>query len=86
MLLSTLSLLPPAVARVTLIVGHSDIAQMLAFDACVLIFPVADTIRSRRVHPAFGWGVLLILATLNASFVAFQSDPWTDFVTRLFSR
>jgi hypothetical protein len=86
MLMATISILSPAIARATLLFTHNQTAQMLAVDCFFLIFVATDTIRHRRLHPAFGWGALLTLGSLNASYLAFQTDAWTDFVTRLFSR
>jgi hypothetical protein len=85
MLLATISLLAPAIARITLLFTHSGMVQMLAFDFCVLFCVVVDTIRHRRLHPAFGWGALLILVSFQLTFAAVQTKAWLDFVPRLFS-
>jgi len=85
MLLATISLLAPAIARITLLFTHSGMVQMLAFDFCVLVCVVVDTIRHRRLHPAFGWGALLILVSFHLTFAAVQTKAWLDFVPRLFS-
>jgi len=58
---------------------------MWAVNVVVVIFVAVDVIRHRRLHPAFGWGALALLVPLNAGYMLFQTDPWTRFVTRLFS-
>ena len=48
MLMATLSLLAPAVARIVLLFTHGPMAQFLTFDFCVLTFVAIDTIRRRQ--------------------------------------
>jgi FtsH-binding integral membrane protein len=85
MLLAFISLLPPAIARATLLFTPDQAAQMWAVNVVVVIFVAVDVIRHRRLHPAFGWGALALLVPLNAGYMLFQTDPWTRFVTGLFS-
>jgi hypothetical protein len=56
MLLAFISVLPPAIARATLLFTGDQAAQMWAVNLVVLIFVAVDLIRHRRLHPAFGWG------------------------------
>jgi hypothetical protein len=65
MLLATISLLPPAIGRITLIFTRrgSFFAVLVAMVACVLVVIVADTSRHRRLHPAFLWGGSTVLAS-----------------------
>lgn len=85
MLLATLSILAPAVARITLLFTHNPMSQLLAFDFCVLAFVVADTVRYRRLHPAFGFGATLIIASFHLTAVALRAKWWLPFVARVFS-
>jgi hypothetical protein len=85
MLLATISLLAPAIARIILLFTHSGMAQMLAFDFCILVCVVIDTIRHRRLHPVFGWGGLLIVVSLHLTFAAVQTKTWLNLVPRFFS-
>jgi hypothetical protein len=85
MLLATVTLLAPAIARITLLFTHSGTAQMLAFDFCVATCVIVDTIRHRRLHPAFGWGGLIILLFLHLTFAAVQTNAWLSLVPRLFA-
>jgi hypothetical protein len=85
MLLATISLLPPAIARATLLLTANQDAQILAVDIVVAAAVVIDIVRHRRLHPAFAWGSLAMLFALNVGYEAFQTDKWTGFVTRLFT-
>jgi uncharacterized membrane protein (DUF373 family) len=85
MLLATISLLPPAIARATLLFTQSQDAQMWAVDFVVASVVLIDVMRHRRLHPAFGWGSLAMLIALNVGYEAFQTDSWTGFVTRIFT-
>jgi hypothetical protein len=85
MLLALISLLPPAIARATLLLTSNQAAQMLAVDVVIIVFAGVDIVRSRRLHPAFGWGALALLVTLNLGYLVFQTDSWTNFVSYLFA-
>jgi hypothetical protein len=63
MLLATLNLLSPAVNRIPLdfIQGGGLLTVLGIPDLFILICVVYDTVRHRRLHPAFGWGTLLSL-------------------------
>ena len=87
MLLATVCVLAPAIARITLLFTHSGMVQMLAFDCCLLACVIIDTIRHRRLHPAFGWGALLVVVSLHlATFAAVQTKAWLNLVPRLFAQ
>lgn len=63
MLLATLNLLSPAVNRIPLdfIQGGGLLTVLGIPDLIILLCVVYDTVRHRRLHPAFGWGALLSL-------------------------
>lgn len=85
MLLATLSILTPAIARIPweafraagppLFIGLTD--------ALVLAFVVYDTARSRRLHPAFGWGTLFLLASQPGRMLLAHTSSWTQFAAWL---
>jgi hypothetical protein len=85
MLMATLSLLAPAVARITLLFTHDLMTQFLTFDFCVLTFVVADTVRYRHLHPAFGFGATLLIVSFHLTAMALRAKWWLPFVARLFS-
>ena len=85
MLMATLSILAPAVARIALLFTHNPMSQFLAFDFCVLVFVFSDTVRHRRLHPAFGWGGALLLGSFHLTALALAAKWWLPFVERVFA-
>lgn len=81
MVLATLTVIQPAVARVT--VEASGIFHPLLFfgvtDVVLLAFIAWDTWRNRRLHPAFGWGMAFFLLSQPARFMVAQSAAWLAF-------
>jgi hypothetical protein len=51
--------------------------------ACVLLVVAIDTVRHRRLHPAFGWGAALVIAAVPARIALAQSDAWVSIAGRL---
>ncbi len=78
MLLATVGILTPAVARLP--VDALKQAGLPAFFAvtivCVLLVVAIDTLRHRRLHPAFGWGAALLVAAVPARIALAQSNAW----------
>ncbi len=87
MLLATLSILTPAIARLPIDALHS--AGLPAFfavtDVIVLACVAWDTARNRRLHPAFGWGVPLLLLSQPARVLLAGSPAWMAFAQWLVS-
>ncbi|MHB1233048.1 MAG: hypothetical protein ACYCZQ_10800 [Burkholderiales bacterium] len=48
-------------------------------DLCVLSCVAYDTIKHRRLHPAFGWGVLLIVASQPLRLLLTGTSAWQRF-------
>jgi len=87
MLLATVSLLTPAIARIPLgFIQHGGppvffgLALLVVF-ACIAI----DSARNRRLHPAYAWGAALIVAMLPLRLLIATSDAWTRFAGWLVS-
>jgi hypothetical protein len=85
MLLATVSMLTPAVARLPI-----DTLKQIGLPAffgvtigCVLLIVAIDTVRNRRLHPAFGWGAALVIAAVPGRIALAQSDAWVSFAGRL---
>ena len=85
MLLAALNLLAPAIARIP--VHFIETGGPLAFfgltDLCVLACVAFDTIRNRRLHPAFAWGMLLIVASQPLRLMLASTDAWMQFANWL---
>lgn len=80
MLHASVSLLLPAIVRLPLwfLKGNSLIAFGL-LGLCVLVPVAIDSIRNRRLHPAFGWGALLVVASQPLSFMLGSTHVWKRF-------
>jgi hypothetical protein len=78
MLLAAVGMLTPAVARLP--VDALKQAGLPAFFAvmigCVIVVVAIDTVRHRRLHPAFGWGAALLIAAVPARIAFAHSDAW----------
>jgi hypothetical protein len=85
MLMATLTILAPAVARIVLLFTRAHMAQIPAFDFCILIFVAGDTVWHRRLHPALGWGAALVIGSFHLTALALGSDWWLPFVARMFA-
>lgn len=89
MLLATLSILAPAIARLLLLTGSRFagvpfIVVVLALaDIVIAAFIVADVIRTRRLHPAFGWGFAFVVATQVLRLLLARTPQWMQFATWL---
>ena len=80
MLLATCSIILPAIGRLPM----GPLADFLVFYVCVLIPVIVDSVRHRRLHPAFGWGAPLLIASQHLAFLGTTTQAWRDFVVRLF--
>jgi hypothetical protein len=81
MLLATVSVILPGISRLP--IGAS--AGFGLFYACVLVPVIVDTVRHRRLHPVFGWGAPLLLASQQLAVLGASTQVWRDFVVRLFA-
>lgn len=75
MLLTIPCMLPSAVARIPLsFITNADI--LISLYVVVIGCVAVDTIRHRRLHPAFAWGGAVVLGALHVTYVAAQSPAW----------
>jgi hypothetical protein len=81
MLLATLGILTPAVARLPIDalkqVGLPAFFGVTVF--CLLAVVVFDTVRSGRLHPAFGWGAALLIASIPFRILVSKTEAWAAF-------
>jgi hypothetical protein len=85
MLMATLTLLAPAVARIVLLFTHAPLIQIVTFDLCILLFVAADTVWHRRLHPALGWSAALVIGSFHLTMLMIMADWWLPFVARVFA-
>jgi hypothetical protein len=87
MVLACCSILLPAIGRIPFVFDTVGLWGLVAITeipplACILY----DTIKHRRLHPAFGWGGPVLLASFPAFMLVGASDSWLTFLTWLLSR
>jgi len=87
MLLAAVNLLTPAIARIPL--HFIQIGGPLVFfgltDLCVLAGVAFDTVKHRRLHPAFLWGTLIVFASQPLRLLLAGTDAWMRFASWLVS-
>ena len=73
MLVATLCLLPPALGRIAIHFVAEDsepITKLAMLIGVVAGIVCVDTFRQRRLHPALGWGLALLLCINGATYFA----------------
>ena len=85
MLLAGINLLTPAIARIplSLIANGGPLAFFGLTDLVLLGFVAFDTIRHRRLHPAFLWGGLFLILMQPLRLVLAPTDAWISFAAAL---
>lgn len=85
MLLASVGILGAAISRIP--IGFIETGGPLTFfgltDLCVLACVVFDTVKNRRLHPAFGWGILFIVASQPLRLMLTDTAVWMQFATWL---
>lgn len=83
MLLATLGILTAAIARIPLAFIHNGGILMYfgMTDLVIVAFVAYDTWKSRRLHPAFGWGALFIILFGPLRLMLGGTHAWMQFAT-----
>jgi hypothetical protein len=79
MLLATLALLTPAIARLPGIAAAGPPAFWGLTDLFIVACLVYDRVTSGRIHPAFKWGALFVLAMQPLRLIVGGTAPWLAF-------
>ena len=76
MVLAHVHILGPALARIFVpyLVSTGIWAKFAMYDFFALVCIAYDTIRTRRLHPAFAWGGLFLLVSFPALFFMGRSS------------
>ena len=80
MLIATLSLLPPAIARVVFQFPPLPVLP-IAFGGTALLIVAAmalDALALRRLHPAMLWGGLIVILSLPGRLLIASTQAWQD--------
>lgn len=84
MLLSTLAILGPAMARLPHIAQNYGVLGIFGAADVVLVGCVLyDTIKNRRLHPAFLWGGLWVILSLPLRLAVGHTAVWQQFASWL---
>ena len=85
MLLAGINLLTPAIARIQLdfIINGGPLAFFGLTDLCLLACVAFDTIKHRRLHPAFLWGSIFLIAMQPLRLLIAGTDAWVKFAAML---
>jgi hypothetical protein len=85
LLLSSLSLLTAAIARIPVdFIRNGGLPMFFGLtDLCILTCVCVDTVKNRRLHPAFGWGFLFIIGSQAFRFWLAGTPGWLRFATWL---
>lgn len=85
MLLATVSILAPGFARIPLdFIKQGGLPVIIGLTLLSVIICVAvDAVRNRRLHPAFGWGGALVVASWPLRLMLAGTAAWTQFATWL---
>ena len=85
MMVATLSMLAAAIGRIPLEVIRTGgpLAYFGLTDLFILICVAWDTKVNRRLHPAFGWGALLVVASQPLRLMLSGTAAWMKFATWL---
>lgn len=87
MVLACCSLLLPAIGRIPHLFDSVGFGGLVAVtEVPPLICILYDTIKHRRLHPAFGWGGAALLSSFPAFLFVGSSDSWNVFLSWLLSR
>lgn len=83
MFLGTLSILTAAIARIPVgFIHNGGIAMFFILkDLIIIAFVAYDTWKSRRLHPAFGWGALFVIASFPLRMMLAGTHAWMQFAT-----
>ena len=85
MLLAAINLLTPAIARIPL--AFIEAGGPLAFfgltDLVLIGFVAFDTVRHKRLHPAFLWGGLFLILMQPLRIILAPTNAWISFAAAL---
>jgi hypothetical protein len=83
MLLGSLNLLNPAIARLP-ILRDGGLGVFIAVNVVIILgCVITDTIRNRRLHPAFGWGAGLLILSFPLRGLLSTTEAWQRFAAWL---
>jgi hypothetical protein len=87
MVMGTISILAPAIARLPIgFIARGGLPAIFGLLVLMAVAVVAyDTWRHRRLHPAFGWGLLLLVGSIPLRIGLAGTSAWQRFAGWLVS-
>ena len=87
MLIAAIHILTPAIARIPvgLIANGGPVAFFGLTDLCLLTCLAIDTIKNRKLHPAFLWGTIAVIAWQPLRILIAGTSTWNQFAAWLVS-
>jgi hypothetical protein len=86
MLLATLCILPNSIVRLFLRLGfQTNLAFLNIWATLIVVIVLIDSIRNRRLHPAFGIGGAIALTMMYVAQFASRTPAWQLFASRFVS-
>jgi hypothetical protein len=79
MLMATISILTPAIARLPMVLGGGPLAFFALTDLFAVVCLVYDRMTRGRVHPAFWWGAGLLVASQVVRLAVSGTSAWLAF-------
>ena len=83
MLLATLCMIPNAIVRLFLRFFDSNLAFLNIWATLIVLIVLIDSIRNRRLHPAFGIGATIALTIMYVAQFASRTQAWQVFASHL---
>lgn len=85
MLVAAVNMMTPAIARIPLsfIINGGPLAFFGLTDLILVVFVAFDTIRHRRLHPAFLWGALFVILFQPLRILVAGTHAWSTFAAAL---
>jgi hypothetical protein len=85
MLMAAINVLTPAIARIPLdfITSNGPLAFFGLTDLCLLACIAFDTIKHRRLHPAFLWGGIFLIAMQPLRLLFAATNAWMNVAAAL---
>ncbi len=85
MLLATVSILTPAIARIP-VIEDGGLPVFVGFTILAVLLCIGvDTWRNRRLHPAFGWGGAFVIISEPFRIWLAGTSTWNQIATWLIS-
>jgi hypothetical protein len=83
MLLATLCMIPNAIVRLLMRFIDTNLALLSVWATLVVVIVLIDSLRNRRLHPAFGIGAAIALVIMYSAQFGSRTQAWQAFASHL---